>query len=87
MIREKFSTEKKERRYGNLKIARASDLPAAFFSDRAIKAFHENWDKSVGGQLLFLPSELEQAADQTLTSSKNVEQLVRDFWQPTLEAL
>jgi Nucleotidyl transferase AbiEii toxin, Type IV TA system len=74
LVRRKFKAEGRSRRYPALGIRRPGDLG-------------EDWERIIGAELLFLPSESDKPPEQTLTDPSNVERICLDFWQPTLDLL
>ena len=87
LVRRKFKAEGRSRRYPALGIRRPADL-VRFFADPAkLRGLREDWERLIGAELLFLPSESDKPQEQTLTDPANVERICLDFWQPTLDLL
>jgi hypothetical protein len=87
LVRRKFNVEGRSRRYTAVGIRRPADLASAFADSGKLRGLREDWERLVGSELLFLPSELAEDADATLMKVENVERQAIEFWQPTLDLL
>lgn len=88
LVREKFAIEGASGRYRSLGISSTADLPARFRDHERVQALlHQDWPRLSNDELYFLQAERNEAADQQLLDSMNVERLATDFWAPTLAQL
>jgi hypothetical protein len=87
LVRRKFKAEGRSRRYPALGIHRPGDLVRFFADPGKLRGLREDWERLIGAELLFLPSESDRPSEQTLTDPSNVERICLDFWRPTLDLL
>jgi hypothetical protein len=52
-----------------------------------LKELRGDWARFSTTELLFLPGELAETPERTLTDVENVVRLNVEFWQPTLDLL
>jgi predicted nucleotidyltransferase component of viral defense system len=84
LVTEKFAHEGHRGRYRTLGIASVGQLPERFADRRRLdEVMHRRGLED----LFFSLAEQQRAADQTLTSTTNIERLTRDFWKSTLTLL
>jgi len=87
LVQRKFKTEGRGRRYTASGIRRPADLARAFANPDKLRDLHENWERLIDTELLFLPSERAKPPAETLTDAQNVQRICLEFWQSTLEQL
>lgn len=88
LVREKFAIEGASGRYRRLGVGSTSDLPARFRDPERLQALlHRDWPRLSQDEPYFVQAERNEAADQQLLDSMNVERLATDFWAPTLAQL
>ena len=84
LVAQKFAHEGGRGRYRELGITGVAHLPGRFTDRRRL-------EKVVHGRgladLFFALAEQQRPAEQTLTSTTNIERLALDFWESTLELL
>jgi predicted nucleotidyltransferase component of viral defense system len=87
LVTRKFSGEKGARRYRDAAIRSPRDLATSFGHPNKLKDLRHDWERFSTTELLFLPGELREPAELTLTKVENVERQAIEFWQPTLDGL
>lgn len=84
LVAQKFAHEGGRGRYRELGVTRAAQLPGRFTDRRRLdEVMH---DRGLG-DLFFALAEQRRDAEQTLTSTANIERLALGFWESTLELL
>ncbi len=84
LVAQKFAHEGGRGRYRELGITGVAQLPGHFSDRRRLdEVMH---DRGLG-DLFFALAEQRQPAEQTLTSTANIERLALGFWASTLELL
>jgi hypothetical protein len=86
-VRRKFNVEGRSWRYAAVGVRRPADLVRVFADAAKLRSLREDWERLVGSELLFLPSERDKPRGETLTDAVNIERICLDFWQPTLDLL
>ncbi len=87
LVRRKFKAEGRSRRYTAIGIRRPADLARSFADASKLRDLSESWERLVGTELLFLPSERAKPSAHTLTDHQNVQRICLEFWHPTLDLL
>lgn len=83
----KFKTEGRSRRYTAIGIRSPAGLARSFADPGKLRDLHENWERLLGTEFLFLPGERSKSPAETLTDPHNVQRICLEFWQPTLDLL
>jgi hypothetical protein len=84
LVTQKFAHEGNRGRYRALGVTRVDQLPERFTDRRRLE---EVMHRQGLDDLFFSLAEQQRPADQTLTSTANIERLALDFWYSTLGLL
>lgn len=87
LVAEKFAREKRDGETKALyeSFTAPSDLNHVFLDAEKLESLHRSWERRLGNQFWLRPE--EHRHPQSITSSENVETLVRGFWAEAMETL
>jgi hypothetical protein len=72
-------------RYRSLELTEPKDLNKYFLEAGRLTAMHENWASQLGSTIVLRREEATHR--MTIRESQNVEQLIRDYWEPIIADL
>lgn len=87
LVKDKFEQESGAFRYRNAGIGSTRDIADRFLAEDQAAFLHEDWNRFESNELFLLPKERDRDDDEALTSSTNIERLMGETWQETLERL